>query len=100
MAKAVVNTQQIFKGKVLEVKHLDMEMATEHVVNRSNESSRGRESTVMVSGLPEESTENSVHIHFQKRKNGGGEIQKLEMLGQGKAMITFEDPEGRCHCNS
>ena len=100
MAKAVVNTQQIFKGKVLEVKHLDMEMATENVENRSNESSGERESTVMVSGLPEGSTENSVHIHFQKRKNGGGDIRKLEMLGQGKAMITFDNPEGRCHCSS
>ena len=100
VAKIVVNTEQIFKGKVLEVKHLSTEMAKENVVNRSNKSSGERESTVMVSGLPEGCTENSVHIHFQKKKNGGGDIRKLEMLGQGKAMITFEDPEGRCHCSS
>ena len=95
-----MNTQQIFKGKVLEVKHPGTEMATENVVNRSDESSGERESTVMVSGLPEGSTENSVYIHFQKKKYGGGDIQRVEMLGQGKAMLTFEDPEGRCHCNS
>ena len=98
VAKAVVNTQQIFKGKVLEVKHLDT--ATENVVNRSNESSRERESTVMVSGLPERSTENSVHIHFQKKKNGGDDIKKVEMLGEGKARVTFEDPQGRFYCIS
>ena len=95
-----MNTQQIFKGKVLEVKHLGTEMAAENVVNRSNKSSGERESTVMVSGLPEGSTENSVYIHFQKKKYGGGDIQKVEMLGEGKARVTFEDPEGRCHCSS
>ena len=93
MAKAVVNTQQIFKAKVLEVKHLGTEMAAENVVNRSNKSSRGRESTVMVSGLPEGSTENSVHIHFQKKKYGGGDIEKVEMSGEGKTIVTFEDPQ-------
>ena len=123
VAKMVVNTQQIFKGEVLEVKHLDT--ATENVVNRSNESSRGRESTgiwtsryfpmeklrneescgekestVLVSGLPEGSTLNSVHIHFQKKKNGGGDIQKVEMLGEGKARVTFEDSRGMFYCIS
>ena len=100
MAKAVVNTQQIFKGKVLEVKHLGTEMAAENVVNRSNKSSGERESTVMVSGLPEGSTENSVYIHFQKKKYGGGDIQRVEMLGEGKAIVTFEDPQGRFSCIS
>ena len=64
---------------------------------RNKESSGEKESrTVMVSGLPEGSTENSDHIHFQKRKNGGGEIQKVEMLGQGKDNKTciFSDNVG------
>ena len=97
----VVNTQQIFKGKVLEVNHLSTEMAKENVEkSENNESSGEKESTVIVSGLPEGSTENSVHIHFQKRKHGGGDIQKVEMLGEGKARVTFEDPEGRFSCIS
>lgn len=54
-----------------------------------------RSATIFVSGLPEGLTKNSVHIHFQKRKNGGGEVKKVEMLGEGKAMVTFEDPPGR-----
>ena len=101
VAKIVVNTQKIFKGKVLEVKYLGTEMATENVEkSRNSESSSEKESTVMVSGLPEGSTENSVHIHFQKRKNGGGDIQKVEMLGEGKARVTFQNPQGRFHCGS
>ena len=97
----VVKTQQIFKGKVLEVNHLSTEMAKENVEkSENNESSGEKESTVIVSGLPKGSTENSVHIHFQKRKHGGGDIEKVEMLGEGKARVTFEDPEGRFYCIS
>ena len=90
MAEEVVKTEQTLKGKVLNVKRLVKEKM-----------SGNRESaTVTVSGLPEGSTENSVHIHFQKKKNGGGDIQKVKMLGEGKARVTFEDPKGRCHCSS
>ena len=87
MAEEVVKTEQTFKGKVLNVKRLVTER-----MNGNRESA-----TVIVSDLPEESTENSVHIHFQKRKNGGGEIKKVEMLEEGKAKVTFEDPQGRFH---
>ena len=59
------------------------------------EKSVKRSAIIFVFGIPEGSTENSVHIHFQKRKNGGGEIKKVEMLEGGKAVITFEDPQGR-----
>ena len=59
------------------------------------EKSMKRSATIFVFGLPEGSTENSVHIHFQKRKNGGGDIKEVEMLEGGKAMITFEDSQGR-----
>ena len=94
MAEKVVNTEQIFKGHTLEVKRMDTVEKKENVEN--TESSR-ESRTVTVFGLPEGSTKDSVHIHFQKRKNGGGDIQKVEMLGEGKAMIIFEDPEGRFH---
>ena len=50
---------------------------------------------VLVSGLPVGTTENSVHIHFQKKKNGGGEIERITLLNdQGKALVLFEDPKG------
>ena len=55
---------------------------------------------VLVTGLPEGVTENSVFIHFQKKKNGGGEIKRVTLFAGGKAMILFEDAEGLLHCPS
>ena len=96
VAKRVVNTQQKFNGNTLEVKSLGTETMKKL---RNKESSEEKESTtVEVCGLPDGSTENSVHIHFQKKKNGGGEVKKVEMLGDGKARVIFEDPRGR-FCN-
>jgi hypothetical protein len=44
----------------------------------------------VVSGLPEGATENGVHIHFQKKKNGGGEVKKVifERLG-GLSAVSY-----------
>ena len=100
VAEKVVNTEQIFKGNTLKVKRMDTVEKKENVENLRNTESSRESTTVTVSGLPEGSTENSVHIHFQKRKNGGGDIQKLEMLGEGKARVTFEDPQGGFYCTS
>ena len=94
----MVNTEQILNGKVLSLKvFLGTETEKENVEKlRNKESSREKEArTVMVSGLPEGSTENSVHIHFQKKKYGGGEVATVMLLKEGKAMVTFEDPRGR-----
>ena len=49
---------------------------------------------ILVSGLPVGTTENSVYIHFQKKKNGGGEIERTTLLNEGKALVLFEDPKG------
>ena len=93
----MVNTQQVLNGKVLEVKLLGTGTEKENMEkSRNRESSGEKESrTVMISGLPEGSIEKSVHIHFQKKKNGGGEVNNVDVLREGKAMITFEDPQGR-----
>ena len=56
-----------------------------------------RRRTVLVSNLPEGMTENNVWIHFQKKKNGGGEVEKVQMLGEGKARVVFEEREGSSH---
>ena len=96
MAEAVVNTEQLFKGKVLGVKRLGREMKENVEKLGSKENSGEKESTtVEVSGLPVGSTEKSVYIHFQKRKNSGGEVKQVEMLGEKKAWVIFEDPQGR-----
>ena len=39
-------------------------------------------------------TESNVHIHFQRKKNGGGEIERVTLLKGGKAIVVFEDPKG------
>jgi hypothetical protein len=85
VAKRVIHTQQVFKGQVLDVKLQD-ESKRENV-----EKSR----TILVSNLPEGVTESGVYIHFQKKKNGGGEVEKVTVLLEGNtALVVFEDPEG------
>ena len=86
MAEKVVNTEQKINGQAVRVRLLE-ERACD--MPQSN--------IVLVSGLPEGVTENNVHIHFQKKKNGGGEVLKVEMLGEGKAKVVFEKPEGSLH---
>ena len=78
MAKIVFNIEQTIEGKSICVTFDD----------------EGTLKTILVSDLPDEVTESSVHIHFQKKKNGGGEVEKVEMLGEGKARVVFEKPEG------
>ena len=55
---------------------------------------------VLVSGLPAGETENSIHIHFQKKKHGGGIVERVLMLSKGRALVVFKDPEGWSDCNS
>ena len=51
----------------------------------------------MVSDIPEGITESNLHIHFQRKKNGGGEIQVVKFLpGRREALVVFEDPDGKC----
>ena len=89
MAKQVIKTQHVLKGKVLDVKLQEAE------VNPNVEKSEKESVTVLVSGLPEGVTENGVHIHFQKKKNGGGEVKEVKLLpGKKEATVVFEDIEG------
>ena len=94
VAKTVANTEQKFKGKKLEVKLVTDTLKNMEELSNEKHDERNEPKTISVSGLPEGSTENSVYIHFQKKKNGGGEIEKVELLGQGKAIVVFEDPQG------
>ena len=82
MAEKVVNSKHEIKGKVVQV---ELEKF---------ESDEQQSRTVLVSGLHEYVTENYVHIYFRKKKNGGGEVEKVEMLEEGKARVVFEEREG------
>ena len=94
MAKTAANTEQTFNGKELEVKLGTEALKNMKELGNDKRDGKNETKTILVSGLPEESTESSVHIHFQKKKNGGGEIEKVELVGQGKAIVVFEDPQG------
>ena len=82
VAEKVVNSKHEIKGKVVQV---ELEKF---------ESDEQQSRTVLVSGLHESVTENNVCIYFEKKKNGGGEVEKVEMLEEGKARVVFEKHEG------
>ena len=48
--------------------------------------------SVVAKGIPAGVSESDLTIHFQRLKNGGGEVESVTM--EQSAVITFEDPEG------
>ncbi len=52
--------------------------------------------SVVISNIAPQSTKESVTIHFQKRKNGGGDIDHVYIPKKGTAVITFDSSEGLC----
>ena len=49
--------------------------------------------TVVVSNFPVDVGEDELTIHFQKEKNGGGDVDKVVMDGS-VAFVIFDFPEG------
>ena len=91
VAKRIVATEQNMRGKVVGVKLVDTEMHNSETLEVSRDEFR----KVLVSGLPEGTTQNSVHIHFQKKKNGGGEIKEVKLRPEkNEATVVFKDIEG------
>lgn len=50
---------------------------------------------VLVKDLSPRSKKEDVIIHFQRKRNGGGEVDSVWMLGDGVAVVTFEKREGK-----
>lgn len=50
--------------------------------------------SVFVTGFRAHTTPEELIIHFQRRKNGGGDIEKIILSKKGTAVITFDSPEG------
>lgn len=50
---------------------------------------------VLVKGLSPKSKEADVIVHFQRKRNGGGEVDGVRMLGDGVAVVMFEKREGK-----
>ena len=51
-------------------------------------------SSVVVSNIPPQITAENIVIHFQRQKNGGGEIDHVHIPKKGTAVVTFESSEG------
>lgn len=49
--------------------------------------------SVVAKEIPPGVTESDLMIHFQRQKNGGGEVESVT-IGKQSALITFEKPEG------
>ena len=93
MAKRVVDTPQVFKGENLNVILQEAEGKPDN--EKSEDESIDESRAILVSDLPAGTSESTVHIHFQKKKSGGGEIEKVIILEGNKAMVVFEELEGR-----
>ena len=64
VAEEVVNTEQLFKGKVLEVKRIwRVKMKNEEKLRNQENSGETELTTVEVSGLPVGSREHFLYIH-------------------------------------
>jgi hypothetical protein len=50
--------------------------------------------SVIVKNLSPATREETIIIHFQKKKNGGGEVERVRLLSEGVAVVTFEKSEG------
>ena len=97
MAKAIVDIEQIFnEDAVLTLEWMGMELDSIKAVKKEDTDFAGKENrTVLVSNLPPKVTKNGVFIHFQKRMNNGGEVEKVKLLPEeNKAWVIFEDPKG------
>jgi hypothetical protein len=92
VAKRVVDTPQVFKGRNLTVILQEAEGKPDN--EKSEDESIDESRAILVSDLPAGTSESAVHIHFQKKKSGGGEIEKVIILEGNKAMVVFEELEG------
>lgn len=50
--------------------------------------------SVLVTGYKPTTKCEDLIIHFQRTKNGGGDIGSIIISKQGVAVITFDNPEG------
>ena len=92
MAKTVIRTPQVFRGKQLVVRLQEPDSTPDNELPERKNVDETR--TILVSDLPEGVSESDVHIHFQKKRNGG-EVDKVIILQEeNKALVLFEDPEG------
>ena len=50
--------------------------------------------SVLISNISAKLRGDDIKIYFQKKRNGGGEVDNVFVLKNGKAVIVFEKAEG------
>lgn len=50
--------------------------------------------SVVVQNILPDATADDIFIHFQRSRNGGGEIDHVHIPEKGTAVITFQSSEG------
>ena len=50
--------------------------------------------SIVVRGFQASATPEDLIVHFQRKKNGGGDIESIAVSKRGIAVITFARPEG------
>ena len=55
--------------------------------------------SVLVTGFNPATKSEDLIIHFQRKKNGGGDIDSIVISKKGTAVITFEDTKGEMKSN-
>ena len=51
--------------------------------------------SIFVTGFQTTTKSEDLIIHFQRKINGGGDIESITVSKQGTAVITFDNPEGK-----
>ena len=77
--QSTANSQQANKNPEM-VDHLSEDQATR---------------SVFVRNLPPGTDEQKVTIHFQRSRHGGGEIDSVRMIGEGTAVVTFDQLQSK-----
>lgn len=49
---------------------------------------------ILVEGFPEDTDEEMVVLLFENWRIGGGDVEKVQLIGHGAAYVTFADPSG------
>ena len=56
-----------------------------------------RKPSIHIRNIPSNCDKDYLNFHFSHHKrSGGGEIEKLQLIGTNEAIITFTDPTGKC----
>ena len=60
--------------------------------------SRMESNRILVTGFPVDATEFDLLIFFQsERDSGGGDVETVQLVYPGRAIIVFAEPEGNEH---